>query len=279
MISNGTIAACIATLFVGLVFPILCLLVYGIRNRKQGVWSAWLLGAAGFFVAQLLIRTPILNALAALNGFAAFSREHPWLMGVLLAVTAALFELASRLGAALAMRKRLTLRRAVAAGMGHGGIEAILLIGMTYLNNLVYIVLIRTGGFDALLSQTAAAGVDTSSLLAIRESLVGLSPWLFLLAGYERLLTMLCHTAMSVMVCYGVYRKRAIPWLLGCFGMHTLLDCTAGLGNLMSMGWSQNACYALIYLTLTILTGICTVVLVWICRAWQGESKNRIVSG
>lgn len=279
MISNGTIAACIATLFVGLVLPILCLLVYGIRNRKQGVWSAWLLGAAGFFVAQLLIRTPILNALAALTGFAAFSREHPWLFGVLLAVTAALFELAGRLGAALAMRKRLTLRRAVAAGMGHGGIEAILLIGMTYLNNLLYIVLIQTGGFDVLVSQTAAVGVDVSSLLAIRESLVSLSPWMFLLAGYERLLTMLCHTAMSVMVCYGMYRKRVLPWLLGCFAVHTLLDSTACLGNLTALGWSQNACYALIYLVLTILTAICGAVLVRICRAWQGESKNQIVSG
>lgn len=88
MISNATMIACIVTLFISLVLPVLCLVVYGIRSGKQGVWSAWLLGAAGFFVMQILIRSPILGVLAANTGFMAFSQRHPWVFSFGLAVSA-----------------------------------------------------------------------------------------------------------------------------------------------------------------------------------------------
>lgn len=267
MVPAGTIAACAVTLFVSLCLPILCLVIYGIRNRGQGVWSAWLLGAAGFFVPQMLIRTPILNALAADAGFVAFSQLHPWLFGIGLAFTAAVFELLGRLGAALAMKRKLTCTRALAAGMGHGGVEAILIIGLAYINNLVYIVMIQTGSFDALIAQLSASGADTAQLAAIRESLVSLSPGMFLLAGFERLLTMVCQAAMSVMVCYGVSGKRRLPWLLACLGIHTFLDST---GCIQYLGLSQNAAYGIIYLLLAAATAVCVCTMVRILRKWRG---------
>lgn len=277
MISTATVFTCIATLFVSLVLPLLGLLVYGLRNRGQGIWSAWLLGAAGFFVPQILIRSPILGALAANTGFVAFVQLHPWVYGFSLALTAALFEAAGRLGAALLMKKRLTSRRALAAGMGHGSIEAILIIGLTYINNLVYIVLIQTGGFDALVSQAAASGADTSQLLAIRESLQNLPSGMFLLAGYERLMTMICQAAMSVMVCYGVHKKRLRPWLLVCLGVHTFLDSSACVQNLVGKGLSQNAAYGIIYLLITATAAVCAVVMIRILRSWRAAEQERAI--
>lgn len=277
MISTGTILACVITLFVSLPLPLLCLVIYGVRHRKQGVWSAWLLGAAGFVVPQLLIRTPILNALTATSGFLTFAQEHPWQFSFALAVTAALFELAGRLGAALLMKKRLTGTRALAAGMGHGGIEAIVLIGMTYINNLMYILLIRTGGFDALVAQTAAAGADTSGLLVIQQSLLTLPAGMFLQAGYERLVTMICHAAMSVMVCYGVSQHRTLPWALACLGVHTLIDSSAGIQNLVGKGLTQTGAYVVIYLIMTAAAAFCAVVLTRILRSWRRQASVDIV--
>lgn len=273
MISTATILACIVTLFVSLILPLLVLLVYGLRNRGQGIWSAWILGAAGFFVPQILIRSPILGALAANTGFVAFAQLHPWVYGFSLALTAALFEAAGRLGAALLMKKRLTSRRALAAGMGHGGIEAILIIGLTYINNLAYIVMIQTGSFDALVAQLSASGADTSQLLAIRESLVSLSSGMFLLAGFERLLTMVCQAALSVMICYGVYRNRLLPWLLVCLGVHTFMDST---GCLQYLGLSLAATYGIIYLLLTAAAAACVCMMVRILRKWRGEEGAKV---
>ena len=61
MIPNATILSCIVTLFISLILPLIVLLVYALRNRKQGIVSAWIIGALGFFIPQMLIRLPILT--------------------------------------------------------------------------------------------------------------------------------------------------------------------------------------------------------------------------
>ena len=60
MVPITTVFACIITLMVSLVLPIVVLIGLAVKNKKQGIVSAWLLGTAGFFVPQILIRLPIL---------------------------------------------------------------------------------------------------------------------------------------------------------------------------------------------------------------------------
>ena len=197
MIPTFTIVCCVITLFVTLILPVLAAVLYA--RKHKGVWFAWLFGAVGFFVPQLLIRLPILQALGGNAGFIAFAQAHPIVYGIGLAFTAGLFELAGRLAVAKGLQKKLSYSRALAAGMGHGGIESMVLIGLTYVNNLVYILMIQNGSFDALVSQTAAAGADVSQLELIRTTLLSASGGMFLLAGLERVLTMIFHAAMSTL--------------------------------------------------------------------------------
>jgi len=265
MVPGATVAACIITLLVSLVLPVVVLIVFSLRNKKQGILSAWLLGAAGFFVTQILIRLPILTVLQSQSRFAEFAQNNLFIYAFTLAFTAGLFELAGRFAVAKLMEKNLTQKRALAAGLGHGGIEAMLLIGMTYVNNLIYIGMINSGYFDTLLAQTAGMGVDVSQLELIRTQLIGMSPALFLLAGFERLLTMLAHTAMSVLVCYGVAHKKVGTCLLLCLGIHTLMDLTAGI----SMALPQNIAYPIIYGILIIMTVISGIILKRILHCWQ----------
>ncbi|HIT36611.1 MAG TPA: YhfC family intramembrane metalloprotease [Candidatus Faecousia intestinavium] len=224
MIPSSTILACVLTLCISLVIPLGILLVLGIRWRKDGFAPAWFIGAAGFFVTQMVIRLPILSLLSANTGFVAFAQEHFILYSLLLAFTAGLFELAGRFAAGKLLKKKPTFRRALAAGLGHGSIEAILLVGITYINNLIYLVLIQTGAFDTLVAQTEAMGVDPSQLLAIKETFLQTGAGLFLLAGLERLLTMVAHTAMSVLMCWGLWSHRTGIGVTACLVIHTLLD-------------------------------------------------------
>ena len=125
MIPVSTILACIFTLMASLVLPVVILIVLAAKNKKQGIVSAWLLGAAGFFVTQILIRVPILTVLQGQNWFIAFSRNHLFLYAFSLAFTAGLFELAGRYGVAKILQKKLTYKRALAAGLGHGVCQAV----------------------------------------------------------------------------------------------------------------------------------------------------------
>ena len=274
MIPNATIFFCIVTLFISLILPLIVLLVYALRNRKQGIVSAWIIGALGFFIPQMLIRLPTLALLSPqLTRFAEFS---PLLYALTLAVTAGLFELAGRILAARVMGSRLTPKRALAAGLGHGGIEAMVIIGISYINNLVYIVMIQAGTFDALLAQNAANPEVVAQLEQVRTALLTTSPAMFLLAGYERLLTMVCQAAMSVMVCYGMASGKPGKYILLCLGLHTLLDCTAGISLYIGKGLTLATGYCIIYTILTATAILSMVILRTILRRWAEVSKQEV---
>ena len=266
MISATTIFAVIVTLFISLILPLIVYIVYGVKNKGKGVWAAWLLGAAGFFVFQIIIRTPILSVLSLFPGYADFVTEHYVLYCLILAFTAALFEVAGRYIVAKIMRKNLTYERSMAAGLGHGGIEAMLLIGMTYINNLIYIIMINTGTFDSLVEQTAALGVDTSQLTAIKDTFLSMSSGVFLLAGYERILTMILHVALSMLVCYFVSCKKDIVGIVVCVLIHWMVDFVSPLVSGMATDYlgnviSTNVSYVIIYSFLTAV-GIVSVLII-----------------
>ena len=103
--SNLSVVCIIFTFFVSLILPLAFLVFYALRHKKQGIWSAWLLGAAGFVVTQVLIRIPILNGLSQNAGFLTFVQAHPVLYGFSLAFTAGLFELAGRYAVARILKK------------------------------------------------------------------------------------------------------------------------------------------------------------------------------
>lgn len=271
MIPISTFFACFVTLFISLILPVLVLIVYGVKNRGKGVCSAWLLGAVGFFVPQILIWLPLLNLLSASAGFVSFAQTHPFSYVLALAFTAGLFELAGRYAVARCMKRDLTFQRALAAGLGHGGIEAMLIVGTTYINNLIYLFMIQSGAFDALVAQTAAAGGDVSQLQAVRDSLVNVSASLFLMGGLERILTMVCQAAMSVIVCWGVHTGRVRTGLLICLGIHTLIDAMAGLQFLVGKGLSQGAAYGIIYGVLALVALGSLVILKKLRGCWEKE--------
>lgn len=264
MVPVATTLCIVLSLLISLVLPVVLLVVFAAKRKKQGIVSAWLLGAAGFFVTQILIRLPILTALSSRSWFIDFSQRHLFAYAFSLAFTAGLFELAGRFLVAKLLSRNLTFRRGLAAGLGHGGIEAMLIVGMTYVNNLVYIAMINSGSFDAMLAQTAAAGVDVTQLELIRGQLLGASPALFLLAGFERILAMIAHIAMSMLVCYGVARKKAAPCVLLCLAIHTCIDLSAGL----SLVLPQNTAYVIIYSILTAVAVFSLYVIRELHRRW-----------
>lgn len=270
MIPTATVFACITTLLISLVLPVLILIVYAAKNKNSGIVSAWFLGAAGFFVTQILIRLPILTILQGQSWFLSFSQNHLFGYAFALAFTAGLFELAGRFVVAKLMRKNLTYGRSLAAGLGHGGIEAMILIGTTYVSNLVLIFMINSGAFDTLLSETAAMGADVSALELIRDQLIHTSPALFLLAGFERLLAMTGHVAMSVLVCYGVAHKKTGICVLLCLGIHTLMDLTAGI----SLALPQDIAYPIIYAILIVMAAMSVLILKCIRRNWKEVSHD-----
>ena len=277
MVSGTAILFMWITLFISLILPVILLIVYAVKNKGQKIVSAWFLGAAGFFVLQMLVRIPVLNILSMQPGFQTFAENNYVVYILLLGFTAGLFEVVGRLVVAKIMAKNLTYERSIAAGLGHGGIEAMLLIGMTYINNLLYAALINSGAFDMVVEQTEAMGVDATALFAAKDALLTTPAYLFGLAGYERLLTIICHTAMSLLVCYFVYKKQTMKGVLIALVIHTILDCVSGLISGLSTPYmgnviTENTGYVLIYGFLTIMAVVSLVIIMKVKKEFKKEA-------
>lgn len=280
MVSTASMIAIIITLFITLIAPIIVWIIYGIKNKGKGVWKALALGAAGFVLLQMIIRMPILSIVSMLPGFGNFVMNYYVLYCLILAFTAALFEVVARFGVAKILQKKINYEQGIAAGLGHGGIEAILIVGMTYINNLLYAIMINTGSFaqtiDAV-ATTDTTGMAEAQLLAIQASLVEAPSYLFYLAGYERVLTVIFHTAMSLLVCYLVYKRKAVLGVSIAFVAHFLVDFIAPLINGLATPYlgeviSQGTAYVIIYSFLTVVAIASFVVIVMIGKKWKKEA-------
>lgn len=276
MISSMTLIACFITLFVSLLLPIIALSVLSFKNKGGKIISAWALGAAGFVVTQLLIRVPILSVMQTQPWFLSFSENNGFLFAFILAFTAGLFELAGRFVVAKLLSKNLNYTRSLAAGLGHGGIEAMILVGMTYLNNILYIFMINNGTFDAVVSEAVNTGVDVTALIQLKDTLIQSHPALFLLGGFERVLAMIAHVAMSMIVCYGIHTRKPLQGALVCLGIHTMIDLTAGISLSVGKGLSQTAAYVIIYAILTAMAIVSILVIRNIRRRWKETEGNHV---
>lgn len=268
------VCMCIALLLTTLV-PIGIMIWYCIRHKDEKVWLAALIGAAGFFVPQMLIRIPILNALSMNEGYMAFAENHYLIYGISIAATAGLFELAGRFTTAKILdRKGITLHKAMAAGLGHGMIEAVVVVGLQYINNILYAVMINTGTFDAMVQQAAAqAGVDMAQFDMIKETMLNTAAPMYLLGVWERAMTIILHLFLSMLVCYFVAKKRPLTGIFICLAIHTLVDSMGVIGQGLSTPYlgeviSMNTMYVLVEGSLTVIAVGCFFGILKLRKKW-----------
>ena len=87
-------------------------------------------GAAVFILFQLVTRIPLIQlVLPGMDWYKETIQSNIWTYGLFLGFTAGLFEEVGRYLAFILILKNLDWKNAVAFGIGHGGIEAILLVG------------------------------------------------------------------------------------------------------------------------------------------------------
>lgn len=209
MVSSLSIVFMFVSFLLSVGFP-LGLMIYFYRKWKISLFAVFT-GALMFFLFQMVLRIPALTLIQMQSWYEAFARQYTVLTGVIIAFTAGLFETVGRyLGMRYMIKDRLSRENGIAYGIGHGGIEAVLLVGITYAANILYSLLINAGLVDGTLV----------------PQLVELSPDIFLAAGIERVFAILFHIAAALLVAYGIMHRNFIYVLLSLL-FHTLLDAVA----------------------------------------------------
>ncbi|MCR1899678.1 YhfC family intramembrane metalloprotease [Irregularibacter muris] len=186
------------TIVISIVLPIIVVWRLYRRDRKTLKWA--LVGGLTFFITQILIRIPALNYLNFRPWYIVHIASNTWILGLFLGFTAALFEEGGRfLAMRTLLRERITWFKGFAFGVGHGGIEAILLVGVPYIKECI---------------TQFTTGTSTLQMLSYKN---------ILLAGVERLLAMTIHVGLTFLVLYGIKKKKIIYFLYALVA-HTLVD-------------------------------------------------------
>ena len=142
---------------------------------------------------------------------------------------AALFEETGRIFAAKTfLRKRGDTPNAFMYGAGHGGVEALYMGVITQISNLSLAATINAGKAGDLLSTLSGAQGDAAAqqLRALCQS----ESSVYFLAGFERVLAIALHIALSLILFRGLREKKAGLVVL-CYGLHFALDALIVLVN------------------------------------------------
>ena len=224
-ISDLTIAVLALNTLLGLALPIGLLLIL---RKKTGCSVMPFFAGCVTFVLFVVVLESFVHSLVLTGPFGQKIWETPWLYALYGGLAAGLFEETGRLMAMKLLIKKDS-RPAVSLmyGAGHGGIEVLLVLGLTMAQNLVYALMLNAGQMEAILASVpeAQAQVLASGL----QSLAATPTWMFLLSPLERVIALVLHMGLSVLVWRAVTQKGKFYFYFAAIGVHALVDAAAVL--------------------------------------------------
>ena len=250
MVGMGVSAAIAMLLPVGALIWLITRRAPDGTRRYPQLGRAFVCGMLAFAVSQVLTRLPLMAFLSTV--------QQPWAAVLVSApvasFTAGLFEETGRLLIMLWLLKRFhRWVDGVSFGLGHGGLEAILVVGLSSVSNLVLAILISSG-------QTPA-GLSPERIEALKTTLTATSPELFYLAGLERVSAIALHVGLSVLVLWGIVAgRRLLGWALAVL-IH-------GSANLVVVLTAMVAPVLVAEFVLLALVVAFWVLFVWRSRPW-----------
>ncbi|MDR3645596.1 MAG: YhfC family glutamic-type intramembrane protease [Clostridia bacterium] len=262
VVSSLSIAAIVFTLVVSFGVPVAALIFFAVRRKFSAAAAG--AGAVVFLLFSLTLEGLLNFLLLRVNPATVAFFQNAWAYAIYGCLAAGVFEETGRLLAfKLVLKKQRSWEAGVSYGIGHGGIEAILLGGFTYLNNLVYALLINSGAFDKLI----APSLTSQETLLLKSALAGTSAGTFAVAGLERVCAFLLQVALSLLVLYAVRNKKYLFWLLAVL-IHAAVDFPVALYQKAILGmWTVDA--------IVVLAAILSVVFIIRSRAIFREPGER----
>lgn len=217
-VGAGTFAGIIFSLCISIALPVVLLMV--VHKKTKARMAMAVIGAATFFLFAMVLEQ-ILHAVVLGVGGERIT-GNIWIYGLYGGLAAGLFEEVGRFVAMrFAMKKQLNLPNALMYGVGHGGIEAILIVGLASVSNLVTSIMINAGTLEASLGALDQATKEAT--LTQLSALWTTPSYQFFLSGIERIVAVTLHIALSVLVFQAVKLGKKRYWFLA-FAIHAGVD-------------------------------------------------------
>lgn len=221
----------IAGAVIWIALPVVIAIIWKVRKKEP--MTTILIGAATFLLFALILEKPIQNVLLfptamglSDHAVSRFLAANPVLLALAAGLFPGIFEETGRLVAfKTVLRKRKQRETSISYGIGHGGFEVILILGITYIQYIVYAVMINAGVFGSVIAEVAEKAPDQlGSVEAVVSMITTFSFADFGIAFIERIFAVLFHIGASILVFYACKNKKQF-WLYPlAIVLHTAMD-------------------------------------------------------
>ena len=194
------------------------------RRRLAVPWWFFLIGVITFIGSQVY-HIPLNNWLTDLGVIGTIEKGAPDLLrtAIILGLSAGLSEsIARAIGYGLLFRKKKAdkLSDAVFIGLGHGGVEAMILGGIILAASVGALWSLRTADLSSM-------GLTPDQLAHVQQQLIDFEKPIFIfLPLAERLIAMSLHVTLSIFVWQAFAKRNPLYFVLAVL-VHSLFDATA----------------------------------------------------
>jgi uncharacterized membrane protein YhfC len=113
----------------------------------------------------------------------------------------------------------------LAYGIGHGGIEAILLAGLPMINTIIFSIMLNTGNMERITVQLQGDALE--QINTQMTTILTTSPYLFLVGGIERIFSIGVQLSLSIIVFYSIRGKNNLWLYPSAIILHAIIDIPA----------------------------------------------------
>lgn len=179
--------------------------------------------------------------------------QTPLLYSFIFALLAGIFEETGRFVSFKMMQKNYnSIDNALAYGAGHGGIEAIVLVGVSMLINMFIAITIGILGTEAIVEDLGTSAGDIQNVL---DTYINTPSITFLFPAIERISAFIFHVSASVLVYLAVSKNKVYYYLLSII-FHAILNIPAGLYQAGAFGGNLIVLEGLIFAISILVTAV-----------------------
>lgn len=228
-----------------------------LRNRVGVSWPSFLVGVSIFIFFALVMEGTINRAVLVWNPHAGQWFSNSYLYALYGGLMAAVFEEGGRyFGYKVLLRRHREWKDGVSYGIGHGGTEALLIGGVSYVSYFVIAILINTGVFSHM---TSNSSVGLGQITQLKTIMMSTPAALYAIGGLERVMAFAVQIGLSLIVLYAVRTGKA-KWLGVAIFIHTLTDFFAALAQRQVISlWTAEVVAFLVAIGM----------IVWIVQSWR----------
>lgn len=231
-VSTSSMLLMLLTAVLGIALPLIAAIIW--CRKKHEPFTTVLIGAATFLLFAIIIEKPLQSCVISLDSpVSQFVNARPVLWGIIVGLFPGIFEETGRFVAyKTLLRKRTQRETCLSHGIGHGGFEAMFILGITYIEYFVFAIMINNGSFYELMIEPIKDTLTpdvAEQITAIVEQITTFSAGTLGLALIDRFIAVLFHIGASIMVFYAVKDKK--KWWLYPLAIiiHTVIDGLLGL--------------------------------------------------